>query len=360
MEIIMIYARRWGLFVLFLSCIFLSQIASAIITVDYSGKLGPNRMQKETNWCFAFAASDALSFALGYSPNQQISAADLAIQSHTANYAHLFQNLNALATQKGLAQAFVGAASSATKAQQNAGLIITDIGGYSIVDVAMTVKGEGFCFEKDFPGVSFSQSSETYLHYFQQKAGYSYLDFFKHFTLNKALSVKCNVDPNIIQSAQEMGPLVEIYGLCHINLSQDEITTLVEKKTQANQELKKSIGSICQRKAVTKDIKVVYTGRPPSAEETLALIRKFLSSYGPVLITIDSNYLKGAPLKGGSDHEVLIVSEKIENKKLSYKIRNPWPCDDLQQDLRTSCRNGEFWIDADSLVKITAELAVIL
>ena len=61
--------------------------------IDYGPQLGPSRMQLDSQWCWAYAGADALSFALGLSSQNRVSPIDFAIQTLTADTDHLSTQL---------------------------------------------------------------------------------------------------------------------------------------------------------------------------------------------------------------------------------------------------------------------------
>jgi C1A family cysteine protease len=265
-----------------------------------SDVLGPVRDQDSIGWCYAFAASELLTYKL----KQKVSAADLAI-----NYNHTWYN-------NILNKVFDG--------EQNFE------GGWEDSAIKATIKKGGACLERNLRSEDNGFAS--------LKKTLTEIDTIKK---NSKLSpvVSCSAAPRAMFPYIATNDFVSIIE----NSNKTDFMSLLSDKS-------------CYPRINLNNVKVKYSmailesGRNKLCNE----IDKQLDNKNIAAIGYNSEALYNIDAKVGiANHASVVVGRRFNSTKgeCEYLIRNSWGRGCNQYDGRLNCEEGHIWMPKSVLVK---------
>lgn len=335
--------------------------------VDHSSMLGPTRYQVGTNnWCWAYAASDALSFALELDPSEQISLVDYAVK--------------AISSDPLMFSDFFTAVSPASIIQTNH---IEEFINYhnlqrydptQSIEMHMAMIASGLASVSNSSYVCVEKNiSENDLHlgeslnqHLKRRFGYDYTSKVRTKLIEIGLISGLNLDDvRILDQAKNISELNSIASILNIKLSQADLSDLLKYKEIDLNQLKSKINNQCSEKKPTRSVFLWYKHYPPGHPNILtksAELKEFIGST-PVIVTIDNSSFKNSKQKGYPNHFALVVGSKFNEKKqvCEYKVRNTLKCSEyVSESIRKRCSNGNIWLTEDDLLSLTYEMTVVM
>jgi hypothetical protein len=269
-------------------------------TPNHNKELGPARNQEDFGWCYAFAASDALSYLTG----KKISAAALAINNNAYFSAvnHLFQ--------PNCSEGDIGP------------------GGDSMASIFFAKTSGGACLESEVP----SQDSANTTLYSVLKS----LDTYKRTHKASDLCMAC----------------IEAY-FPQVNPS--TLTSIIERSTREQLAKNLEVAS-CKTKVKLDNIKIRMKFKPTDGiRNVLDELDGSISSNTVPVIAFASSMIYNIDAKPEEFHQMVVVSRRFNTKKntCEYLVRNSWGPGCRSYDKRLGCvqGSGSAWIEKSILAR---------
>ncbi|MFS4457658.1 C1 family peptidase [Bdellovibrio sp. HCB2-146] len=274
--------------------------------VDMSAELGPVRDQDSLGWCYAFAASDLLS----YKTKQRISAADIAL-TYNKNFENDISRV-------------MGAKESSFEG-----------GVFRSAIAAATEKG--LCLEKDLPSEDNANANlETNLNLIDKLRRGS----------DRKNALAC---AEVRTAAKALFPNLDFDDVRKIAL------TTVDKDI-----VQKMADKSCQKRIkVDAQVESVASW---DKQEIAEGIDKNLDQTNPVAIAYDAEVLSFPKSKYGVPNHGSVIAGRRFNEKTGqceYLLRNSWGRGCFSYHSGYECKDGQIWIPKPSLIKATMNVISI-
>lgn len=264
--------------------------------------LPPVRNQSTAACCFAYTASDLISFKIG----QTVSALDVAIADNLV--------------KKG------GANISATEL----------CNGGSIESAVTSSEARGFCSEKDFPSTDYNSSPK----YKDIQASFTRLiEFQKKFDAHPSDSVNCHEIEGIVAHFFPNQNLKDLLAVVQASNVKTILANLNEK-------------TCLDRIHPHAPLKVTEIG------DTQVLHQKIHEQVGKGNIIGIEYHVAGllnekglSMLQGGDSHASSIIGRRFHDGQCELLLRNSWgsECSVYREDLQKNCSGGKVWIPSGDL-----------
>lgn len=312
--------------------------------IDYSAKLGPGHPQLDTAWCWAYTAADALSYALGLAPSQQISAADLAIQTLTASTPGLINNIQSFYSSP-LSQADFAAINGILEDNQaNLNPLYQSLSYDPNIALYIYSKQAGYCTVNKIPdpGPSLKSVSD----YLEQEFNYQYSDVIKNFIIRASTTAGC-IGQGSLSSSLSLDQVECLTSTCHYNILGGQFEQLQNDRSEANADIRKKTDTLCGSR-------VPFFGKIKNLTfvSTVDNVLSALQS-APVMAFVDDHIFMNQPLNK-PDHWVLVIGARSApsgSGQYELKVRNSWDCANIQNPNFKECKGTDSWIDAQSFLK---------